>query len=120
MVALRLHPGRIARIDAAVDAALDCPAFDDAVRRLRLELIDPIDSFGYSRPATSSLQSAAERQAMPELPGSEKLLVSEDKFVRPHIAAACKLLRHRFPPKAAFGRLDQICVRLRSGFRALH
>ena len=91
MVALRLHPGRIARIDAAVDAALDCPEFDDAVRRLRRELIDPIDSFGYTRPTTSSLQSAAERQALPELPGSEKLLVSEGRFVRPHIAAACKL-----------------------------
>lgn len=113
MVALRLHPGRIARIDAAVDAALDCPAFDDAVRRLRLELIDPVDSFGYSRPATSSLQSAAERQAMPELPGSEKLLVSEDKFVRPHIAAACKLAS----PFSAQGSLRKARPDLRAAAR---
>ena len=110
MVALRLHPGRIARIDAAVDAALDCPAFDDAVRRIRRELIDPIDSFGYSRPTTSSLQSAAERQALPELPGSEKLLVSEGRFVRPHIAAACKLTS----PFSAQGSLRQARPDLRA------
>ena len=103
MVALRLHPGRVARIDAGVDAALNNTAFDDAVQRLRLELIDPVLSFGYVRPTTSSLQSAAERQQMPALPGSEKLLVSESQFVRPHIAAALQLE----PPFSTHGSLRQ-------------
>ena len=110
MVALRLHPGRVARIDAAVDAALTDPAFTDAVQRLRLELIDPALSFGYVRPTTSSLQSAAERQQMPELPGSEKLLVSESKFVRPHIAAALQLES----PFSAHGSLRQARPDLRA------
>ena len=91
MVALRMTPARMQAIDARVDAVLQTTTFSTAVQRLRAELVDPVGSYGYERPLTSSLQSASDRQLMPELPGSEKLLVSEDKFVRPHIDAALQL-----------------------------
>lgn len=78
-------------IQEQVREVLDTPAFHAAVARLRHELVDPVDSFGYDRPTTSSLQSIADRQPIPALPGSEDLLVSENKFVVPHVAAAKQL-----------------------------
>jgi hypothetical protein len=86
-----MTPERIGEIDSAVDLVLNDPAFHAAVQRLGHELIDAHRSFGYERPTTSSLQSAHEKQRIPAAPGSADLLVSENKFVEPHLAAALEL-----------------------------
>ena len=46
---------------------------------------------GYNRPTGSRLQSCNERQGIPTLPHSEGLLVSEEKFIGPHVHAALNL-----------------------------
>lgn len=43
---------------------------------------------GYDRPMTSALQAVRAYQGVPAQPGSEGLLVSETRFIRPHYAAA--------------------------------
>ena len=82
---------RIRVIDNLVEAILDQSAVHAATTALGHELIDAVGSYGYERPTTSSLQSANEKQRIPAAPGSADLLVSENKFVRPHIEKAKKL-----------------------------
>ena len=48
---------------------------------------------GYDRPITSALQAVRTYQGVPAQPGSEGLLISESKYVLPHIAAM-KLAGH--------------------------
>ena len=67
---------------------LSGPTFEAAVATLRAELIDPVRSYGYVRPTTSSLQSAIDRQHIPALPGSEDLIIAERHIALHHLHMA--------------------------------
>ena len=45
----------------------------------------------YQRPTGPRFHGCVPRQGIPEMPGSDKVLLSEHKFIRPHVCAAQKL-----------------------------
>lgn len=77
-----------AAIALQVGCMLAGPRFDKACSIVDAVLKGPV---GYERPTTWSLQGADMIQGIPAMPGSDDVLVSERKWIEPHLAEACKL-----------------------------
>jgi hypothetical protein len=95
------------RISTAVAGLLAAsPAFSEVVGELEATAVAPK---GYTRPTTSALQGIQERQGMPEVPGSDKVLISERRFSEPHIALA-KQLHHPLARLAHHAQPDLVAA----------
>ena len=68
-------------------AIINGPEIQQAATLLRKELVDPIDSFGYDRPTSSSMHSCSTWQPAVAPPGSDSLF-SKEALIRPHVADA--------------------------------
>ena len=91
-----------ASAERAVMAILDQAAVTDAADTLRQTLLVQ-GAGGYERPESAYFQRASERQLHIALPGSDRLLLAEEQFIRPHLEEA-KLLRSPFQHGAAAAR----------------
>ena len=77
-----------AAIALQVACATSGARFNEACDVLKTVLIgEP----GYSRPATSKFQSVCITQGIPALPGSSECLVSERRFIDPHLEQALEM-----------------------------
>jgi hypothetical protein len=104
---MRSTPAEMARVALAVASVLSSSSvFDAVVREVGEASLAPR---GYERPTTSSFQGVAERQGIPEQPGSAGLLVAEREFIGRHIDHAI-VAAHPLGRLAVEARADLKCA----------
>ena len=85
---MHMTPYRMAQAALRVACVLRSPGMQHWAAVLAQDMLC---APGYERPTGSRLQSAVERQGLPALPHAPELLVSESRFIAPHVAAAIQL-----------------------------
>ena len=108
---------RAAHVLSEVREILNSPAVLRAASDIRSELlIDPVDSFGYERPQSSSVQGLSDWQDEVAVPHSAGVL-SQEKEIRPHIADAINKPSPFREPSARARPSLRAAVRYVAGFK---